>query len=595
MVKELERKIDFKYNLSVYWGFLKRHKAMFFVVMLTTLFIEALHVSDRYLFKIIVDNGARFVEGGLARTEFTQLLIVIAFVFVAIVLSRTILKWFNVHLLLHLDAKLIVDLKRKYFNHIVGLSHSFHTSHKTGSLISRMTRGAGAIEGLTDVIAFQFAPLIFQIIIVGFSLVFFDWVTALVLVAIVFAFITYSFFIQKAQESSKLLHIKSEDVEKANIGDIFSNIDSIKYFGKEKYIEKRFDKLTETTKKNALKNWDYFRWFDSGHFLILGIGTFFLIYFPVIGLLDGRISLGTLVFIYTVYGAVIGPMFGFVWGLRNFYRTTADLQDLFEYGKIENEIRDKRYAKDFKIEKGEIEFRDVSFGYTRRKVVDEVNLKIRPGEKVALVGHSGSGKTTLVKLLYRFYDVSKGRILIDGHDIRNFKQECLRSELSIVPQEAVLFDDTIYNNIAFSRPEAKREEVLAAMKFAHLDGFVASLPDKENTIVGERGVKLSGGEKQRVSIARAILADKKVLVLDEATSALDSRTEYEIQQDLKKLMQGRTSIIIAHRLSTIMGADKIVVMDKGKIVQIGKHRQLINKRGIYNELWQLQKGGYIEE
>jgi len=226
-------------------------------------------------------------------------------------------------------------------------------------------------------------------------------------------------------------------------------------------------------------------------------------------------------------------------------------------------------------------------------LLNNFNLKIKPGEKVAFVGRSGSGKTTLVKLLYRLYDVDSGEILIDGKNIKEFKQESLRDELSVVPQEAILFDDTIYNNIAFSNLKASHNDVIKAMKFAQLDKFVAELPRKERTIVGERGVKLSGGEKQRVSIARAILANKKVLVLDEATSSLDSQTEHDIQRDLQKLMEGRTSIIIAHRLSTIMRADKIVVMEKGRIVQIGKHRELVKKRGIYRKLWNFQKGGFI--
>ena len=214
---------------------------------------------------------------------------------------------------------------------------------------------------------------------------------------------------------------------------------------------------------------------------------------------------------------------------------------------------------------------------------------------MAFVGPSGSGKTTLVRLLYRFYDVSSGRILIDGEDLRDFKQESLRSEMSIVPQECILFDDTIYNNIAFSNPSASKEEVMKAIKFAQLDKTIENFPNKEQTIVGERGIKLSGGEKQRVSIARAILADKEILVLDEATSSLDSETEYEIQKDLAKLMEGRTSIIIAHRLSTIMNADKIVVLKNGKIVQEGKHSELAEQPGEYRKLWKLQKEGYLED
>ena len=221
-------------------------------------------------------------------------------------------------------------------------------------------------------------------------------------------------------------------------------------------------------------------------------------------------------------------------------------------------------------------------------------LKVPKNKKTALVGHSGSGKSTLVKMLYRLYDVNEGSILIDGKDIKDFRQESLRAEMSIVPQECILFDDTIYHNIKFSKPHASHEEVMKAIRLAQLDRFVASLPLKENTIVGERGVKLSGGEKQRVSIARALLADKKVLVLDEATSSLDSETEMQIQMALAKLMEGRTTIIIAHRLSTIMKADKIVVMHKGEIMQMGMHRDLIRKKGEYRKLWNLQRGGYIK-
>jgi len=221
-------------------------------------------------------------------------------------------------------------------------------------------------------------------------------------------------------------------------------------------------------------------------------------------------------------------------------------------------------------------------------------LEIPAKTKVALVGPSGSGKSTLIKALYRLYDIDKGTITIDNTDIKDVKQESLRAELSIVPQEAVLFDDSLYNNIAFSGSHASNKEIMNAMKFAQLDKAIVNFPEKENTIVGERGIKLSGGEKQRVSIARAILANKKILILDEATSALDSSTEYEIQKDLEKLMQGRTSIIIAHRLSTIMKADIIVIMDKGKIVQKGIHQELIKQDGLYKKLWSLQKGGYIK-
>ena len=593
MAKKTKRKIDFKYNFGIYFNLIKKYKFLLLGTFFLILIIESTNVVDKFLFKLIIDRGTEFVAGTLLKAIFVKLLIVLAIIFLTLVMLKAVAKWIHMHLLNKIETDLIIDLKRKFFNHIISLSYNFYTTHKTGSLISRLVRGGRAIEGMTDTIVFNFAPLVFQLIVASLSLLYFDWIPALIVFLTVLVFILYSLFIQIIQQEPNVLANDAEDLEKARIGDIFTNIDSVKYFGKEHYIKNRFLSLIRKTSTFFLRHWNYFRWFDSVQSLILGVGTLLLIYFPLVQFLNKEISIGTIVFIYTVYGNLIGPMFGFVYGLRDFYRTMADFEALFEYAKIENDIKDIPNAKELKIEKGEINFNDIIFNYGTRRLFTKFNLKIPKNKKVALVGHSGCGKTTLVKLLYRLYDVDKGSILIDNKDIRKFKQESLRSEMSVVPQECMLFDDTIYNNIAFSKPSATKKEVMKAMKFAQLDKFVAQLPKKENTIVGERGIRLSGGEKQRVSIARAILADKKVLVLDEATSSLDSKTEHEIQLDLKKLMKGRTSIIIAHRLSTIMNADIIVVMEKGKIVQIGKHKKLIKQRGHYKELWNLQKGGYI--
>jgi ATP-binding cassette subfamily B protein len=353
--------------------------------------------------------------------------------------------------------------------------------------------------------------------------------------------------------------------------------------------------LTGETKRALKRFWNYFRWLDGGQNFILWSGTFLLLYFSIKSYLLGNITLGTIVLIYTVYGGLFGQIYGFMHGVRNYYRAMTDFHDLFQYGKIEQEVKDKEDARTVEINNGAVEFKDIGFKYQKKRLFKNFNLRVAPGEKVALVGHSGSGKTTLVKLLYRLYDPDTGTIMIDGTDIKDMKQEWLRSELSIVPQECILFDDTIYNNILFSNPRASRADVLRAIKFAQLDKTIKNFPYKEKTVVGERGVKLSGGEKQRVSIARAILANKRIIVLDEATSSLDSQTEHDIQRDLERLLEGRTAIIIAHRLSTIMKADKIVVLDKGEIVQIGTHHQLIKQQGQYRQLWNLQKGGYIGE
>jgi ATP-binding cassette subfamily B protein len=595
MTEELYKKVNFKENFRKYWLIARPYKWLIVGIILLATIYEVLHLIEKYLFKIILDNGSEFLAGTLERTEFVNILLIIAAVYIGILVFKLTDHWFRISMTNILESKMIFDLKKKFFDHIVTLSHKFHTTHKTGSLISKLNRGAGALERLTDFMIFNVAPVLLQIVIVSISLFTMEWTSAILLLITSITFITYGFIIAQVQKKAHTEANAAEDFEKGNISDIFTNIDSIKYYGKEKLIKERYARLAEDTRVKRLRFWNYGKMFSVGISLIVGIGTFFIFYLPLLRFLDGEVTIGTLAFIYSVYIGIIGPLWGFVHSLRGFYISLGDFDALFKYEEIKNEIVDKKKAEILEVKEGKIEFKKVSFKYHNKNVIDNLSLAIKPGERVALVGHSGSGKTTLVKLLYRLYDPDKGQIQIDNKNIKEFKQESLRGELSIVPQECILFDDTIFNNILFSRPDASREEVMNAIKSAQLDKFISQLPKKENTIVGERGVKLSGGEKQRVSIARAILANKKILVLDEATSALDSKTEWEIQKALKELMQNRTSIIIAHRLSTIMHADKIVVMDKGKIVQIGKHRDLINEKGHYSELWNLQKGGYIED
>ncbi|HUS50967.1 MAG TPA: ABC transporter ATP-binding protein, partial [Candidatus Paceibacterota bacterium] len=528
VTKNKKNKLDIKYNLSVYFNFLKNYKFLFGIIIFVGLLLEASRVIDKFLFKVIIDNGTEFAAGTLAKQPFIQILLIVLVVFFGAIIFKFIFNWLHLHLVNRLFVNLILDLKRKFFNHLIFLSHSFHISHKTGSMISRLTRSGGAMERMTDVLIFSVFPLIFQLVIVSVSLIYFSWQAVLVVIGTVIVFLTYSFVLQSRQLKHSIEANKTEDIEKGNVADFFTNIDSIKYFGKEKSILGRFRKLTESTRKAWLRAWDYFRWMDAGQSLILGLGTFFVVYFPLISFLNGEITIGTLVFVYTIFGNIFWPLFSFIHGVRNFYRAMSDFEGLFEYGKIENEIKDKPGAEKLRIKKGEIEFKNMSFDYGKRNIFKNFNLKIPKNKKIAFVGHSGSGKTTLVKLLHRFYDVIDGAILIDGWDIRNVTKESLRNEMSMVPQECILFDDTIYQNIAFSRPGATKQEIMQAIKFAQLDKIIQEFPKKENTIVGERGVKLSGGEKQRVSIARAILANKKVLVLDEATSSLDSETEHEI-------------------------------------------------------------------
>jgi ATP-binding cassette subfamily B protein len=586
--------IEFKYNLGIYLSFIKKYKLMFFSIIFVIFLMESLHLTEKLLFKLIIDRGTEFTALTITKEAFIQSLITIATYFIIITAFLIIFYWMRPHLLNRLNSKVINDLKKRFFNHIIYLDHNFHTTHKTGSLISRLTRGASAVERMTDIIAFNFMPLIIQLIIVSTTIAFFDTTAVIIILGITLALLSYSFIIQRFQEKSSIVANKKEDIEKGNMADFFTNVDSIKYYGKENIISKKFSNLSQETRRAFLKNWDYFRLMRVGQAIIISLGTLSLLYVVLMKFIEGTLTLGTVTLIYTAYGSLLMYMFAFVGGLRGLYRAMADFQELFQYNKLSNEIKDKPDAPNIHIQKGTIEFKNINFNYGIRSIFNNFNLKIKENEKVALVGHSGCGKTTLIKLLNRFYDVDSGEILIDGKNIKDFKQESIRGGTGIVPQECILFDDTLYNNIKFANPRASKEEVTNAIKFAQLDKIIKHFPKGEKTIVGERGVRLSGGEKQRVSIARALLANKKILVLDEATSSLDSETEHEIQKDLQELLKGRTSIIIAHRLSTIMNADRIIVLKHGKIVQEGTHGQLINQQGEYKKLWNLQKGGYIE-
>ncbi len=593
--KNKKRNIDFKYNLSLYWDFLKEYKLIAFGLLLLILLMQVISLADKLLLKIIIDKGAEFTANTLSSNEFIQILFVVLGAFIVLSFVTMVFDFLKLHYTFRLNAGMVVDLRRKFFNHILHLDYNFHTTHKTGALISRLGRGGGAIERLTDFLIFQAIPFLLQVVVALISVIYFSWVSAIVIIITMLLFILYSFVILRFQGKANLITNNKEDIEKAHVGDFFTNIDSIKYFGKERLVKNKFKNLSEDTKCAVLRSDDYFKWMSSVQVLIIAIGTAFLLYFPVKEFLAGELTLGSISFIYGIFGTIIYYLYSFVYSVKGFYKSMADFEVLFQYNKFQNAIKDKPNAKNLKIRYGDLDFRNMTFKYLgKKKIFNDYNLKIPHNKKVAFVGHSGCGKTTLVKLLYRLYDLDSGEILIDGKNINEFKQVSLRSELSIVPQECVLFDDTIYNNVAFSNPLATKQQVMRAIKFAQLDNFIRELPQKEKTIVGERGVKLSGGEKQRVSIARALLANKKILVLDEATSALDSETETEIQKDLEKLMKGRTSIIIAHRLSTIMKADIIVVMGRGKILQIGSHMELIKQDGEYKKLWNLQKGGYIK-
>jgi ATP-binding cassette, subfamily B, heavy metal transporter len=592
----VEEKNNIKEDLMYYFSIAKPYWPMFVLVMGFITFSYFIEFGQNFIYKTIIDSGTDFAALKITKDDFISTALNLGLIFFITVLVAGLLKFLRLLFLNKLEVDMMKDIKQDIFNHLIDLSHRFHASNRTGSLISRLIRSGKSIESLTDFFTFHGGPLIIKLLIGFIVIAFFDTSSAIVVVGMALIFMGYSIMLLKKQQVANVDKNNQEDFEKAFVSDTFSNIETVKNFGKENKMKNSFEKIITLTSEKWLIFWNYYNTTEAGHVMIIGFGTIAIMYFTISRFILGELTIGSVVFIYTSYIGLTLPLYEFFWGVRRFYEGLADLDAVVKYKKTESEIKDKVNAKKLIVREGKVEFNNLTFGYNLKKnIINNFNLTILPREKVAFVGHSGAGKTTIIKLLYRLYEPQTGKILIDGKNINDVTQESLRNELSIVPQECVLFNDSIYNNILFSNPSASKAMVFDALRAAQLLEFVNSLPLRENTLVGERGIKLSGGEKQRLSIARAILADKKILVLDEATSSLDSKTEYEIRIALEKLMKGRTTIIIAHRLSTIMNADKIIVMKKGGIEQVGTHEELSKKKGIYASLWKLQKTGVLKK
>ncbi len=592
-------KVDISYILSTLWSFVSVHKKYFFGVIFFTFITEMVSFTDNFVFKYLVDKATLFAQNSISESVFANIIFYTVLFYFGLRFIDS-LGWFiRIRLMNKLDGNVMSDVERKSFWHVLSLSYRYHLNKKTGSMISQFTRGVSKVESLIDAFLFQFFPVIFRLIFSISVIFYFDTTTAIILIIMVIFFISFGVFLTNKQKKPQAVANAREDILKQNLSDVFVNIETVKYFGKEKSTYSYFQNLSKKLLNSRFDFWNYFSLHAGIQTFILGTGIAAIFYFSFNSFLNGNITLGSITLIYAAVWKLLPQLFGLIHGYREFIRSTVDISALFETFKEKNEVLDTQNAKPIQVKQGVISYENVLFTYPEKQAekqpaLKEFNLHVKKNTKVALVGPSGSGKTTVIKLLYRLFDLHEGKISIDGQDISKVTQESLRNSMSIVPQEPLLFDNTIYFNIAYANPKATKKQVWQAIKSAKLDQFIQQLPQKENTIVGERGVKLSGGEKQRVSIARALLANKKILILDEATSALDSETEKEIQKSLEKLMQGRTTIIIAHRLSTIMKADTIVVMKKGKILELGTHAQLKRKTGgLYKRLWQLQQGGEL--
>ena len=494
-----------------------------------------------------------------------------------------------------LFAKVIFRTVRKIattiFSHLHALSLRFHLQRQTGGISRDIERGSRGISFLLNFMIFNILPTLVEIGLVCIILLLnYDSLFALITTGTILLYIIYTLLVTEWR--MRFRRTMNEMDSKANNQAIDSllNYETVKYFNNEAYELAQYDNKLARWEKAAVKNQTSLSVLNVGQGVIIAIGLTLLMLLAGQGVVDGTLTLGDLVLVNAYLLQLYLPLgfLGFVY--REIRHSLADMERMFGLMQESQEINDSSNAKPLIVSEGTVRFEAIHFAYQEnRKILENISLTIEAGQKVAIVGASGSGKSTLVRLLYRFYDPQQGRILIDGQDIRKVTQQSLRQAIGVVPQDTVLFNDTIFHNIAYGKTSASHDDVIAAAQQAHIHDFITQLPDGYNTLVGERGLKLSGGEKQRVAIARTLLKNPAILIFDEATSALDSHAEQAIVQEIKAISHNRTTLVIAHRLSTITDADLIVVLEHGRIHEQGRHLQLLEQGGLYRRMWTLQQ------
>ncbi|MEJ2015707.1 MAG: ABC transporter ATP-binding protein/permease [Limibacillus sp.] len=487
----------------------------------------------------------------------------------------------------------IREVALKTFRHLHALSLRFHLERQTGGLTRAIDRGVKGIEFLLFFVVFNVLPTLVEVgLVAGILWYMLDFRFAAITLVVIVAFVIFTFKVTAWRIGIRRQMNEADNTANTRAVDSLLNYETVKYFGNEEHEARRLDKGLRSYEEAAVKSRYSLSMLNAGQSVIIAFGITLMMILAAQGVAAGTMTVGDFVMVnaYLLQLAMPLNFLGTVY--REIKQSLVDLELLFKLTHEDAEIRDKPGAPDLKVEGGEVRFEGVDFDYDpRRKVLRDVSFTVPPGNRVAIVGPSGAGKSTISRLLFRFYDVNAGAIKIDGQDIREVSQQSLRAAIAIVPQDTVLFNDTLYYNISYGRPSASREEIEAAAKLARIDEFIRQLPDGYETTVGERGLKLSGGEKQRVAIARAILKQPAIFLFDEATSSLDTATEREIQQSLSEVSQDRTTLVIAHRLSTIVDADEIIVLQQGQIAERGSHQDLLEREGVYAQMWARQQAG----
>jgi ATP-binding cassette subfamily B protein len=477
------------------------------------------------------------------------------------------------------------------FRHLHALALRFHLERQTGGLNRAIERGTKGIQTLLSFLLFNILPTFFEIGLVCIVLwKMFDAWLALATGATVILYMGYTLVVTEWRAKFRRLMNETDSETNTKAIESLLNYETVKYFGNEEHEARRYDASLTRYERAAVRSQVSLSILNIGQAAIISAGLTLVMWMAATGIAEGRYTLGDFVLVNTYLLQLYSPLsfFGFIY--REIKQAIVDMERMFELLGQDREVADRPDARPLRVTGGQVEFRDVRFGYdARRPILKGVSFTIPAGKTVAVVGTSGAGKSTIARLLFRFYDADGGAILVDGQDVRDVAQASLRAAIGVVPQDTVLFNDTIRYNIGYGRPEAGDEEIEAAARLAHIHDLIMAMPDGYRTLVGERGLKLSGGEKQRVAIARTLLKNPAIFLFDEATSALDTHTEREIQANLREVSQGRSTLIIAHRLSTVADADEIIVLAEGRIVERGRHADLLAQGGVYASMWARQQ------
>ena len=584
--------VGLKDVIKAFWNGIRPKKWLLFLLLLCIIIGNVITIITPLFYKNFFD----IVAGGGDKTFLASKLLTIIFW----ILFFNIFYWIFLRVATlannYYEPMVMANLKQQSYDHLMLHSYSFFVNNFAGSLVQKVNRFARAFERITDDLVWNLLPLAVRVISIIIVLFFINIWIDLILTVWIIIFLTFNITFSRWKLKYDIKAAEIDSIATGYLADTIANQNNVQLFNGYRFESKGYKKVTDEQARTTRFAWNMDAIIEGGQAFLSFIIEFLLFFYAIKYWNQGLITIGVFVLLQAYVLNIINQLWGFTRLVRDLYQGYADSKEMVEINLLSHEIKDAPNAKELVVKNAEVEFKGLSFNFNdTRKVLENINLTIKPGEKIALIGPSGAGKTTFVRLLLRLYSATTGKILIDGQDIAEASQESLRKNISMVPQDPILFHRTLAENIAYGYRGASMEQIQNAATLAHCDEFIKDMPLGFETYVGERGIKLSGGERQRVAIARAILKNAPLLVLDEATSSLDSNSEMLIQDALENLMKDKTTIVIAHRLSTIQKMDRIVVIDDGKIIEQGSHQELLeNENSLYKKLWELQAGGFLK-